>query len=287
VRLAQQVAYLNGRDLDQAEQRLQLVQSGFRRRIVLVSVVAIVIGLLVAIVSVRRIRRLEIEADARYREAEETRREMKRLADRLVVTQEEERRTISRELHDEVGQSMSAMLVDLGGVESALPEGSPNRQRLRTARELAETSVRSIRDIALLLRPSMLDDLGLIPALNWQAREVNRRTGLKVKMSADEISDDMPEAHRTCVYRVVQEALQNCVKHSKATQVKVEVTRQGDRLSVSVQDNGVGFNPSQEKGTGLLGMEERVKVLGGKFRIDSQAGKGTLLSIDLPLPVAV
>jgi signal transduction histidine kinase len=286
VRLVLQIADLNARDLDQAEQRIQSVESGFRRRVVLVSSTTMVVGLLVALVSVRRMKRLETAAETRYREAEETRREMKLLADRLVVTQEDERRSISRELHDEVGQSMSAMLVDLGSVESALPEGNPHRQKLKIARELAETSVRSIRDIALLLRPSMLDDLGLIPALNWQAREVNRRTGLKVKMAAEDIGEDIPEVHRTCVYRVVQEALQNCVKHAKATQVRVGVRRDSDVLSVSVQDDGVGFDPSRAKGAGLLGMEERVRVLGGQLRIDSQAGAGTVLSILLPLPVS-
>jgi len=132
--------------------------------------------------------------------------------------------------------------------------------------------------MALLLRPAMLDELGLVPALRWHAREVTRRTGLKVKMIADELNDDLPDSHRTCIYRVVQEALNNCVKHSKAREVRVVIHRDGDGLSISVQDDGVGFDPENNKGLGLLGMMERVSGLGGRFHIESHPGRGTVLS---------
>src|SRR6185436_17749372 len=106
----------------------------------------------------------------------------------------------------------------------------------------SEASVGMVRNMALLLRPSMLDDLGLIPALKWQAREVTRRTGLKVKMIADEIADDLLDSHRTCIYRVVQEALNNCAKHSRANLVRVVVRQDGEGLFASVEDDGVGFD---------------------------------------------
>ena len=133
--------------------------------------------------------------------------------------------------------------------------------------------------MALFLRPSMLDDLGLVAALKWQAREVARRSGLNVKMVSDEIVEDLPDSHRTCLYRVVQEALNNCAKHAQATQVRVVVHQDQDGLSVTVQDDGIGFDPNQEKGMGVLGMEERVERLGGRFSIDSKPGSGTVLSI--------
>jgi signal transduction histidine kinase len=123
----------------------------------------------------------------------------------------------------------------------------------------------------------------LIPALKWQAREVTRRTGLKVKMVADEMADDLLDSHRTCIYRVVQEALNNCAKHSRATLVRVLVRRDTDGFWASVQDDGVGFDPSQEKGLGMLGMEERVERLGGIFTVDSQPGHGAVLSVHFPL----
>jgi signal transduction histidine kinase len=124
----------------------------------------------------------------------------------------------------------------------------------------------------------MLDELGLVPALRWHAREVARRTGLKVKMIAAELDDDLPESYRTCVFRVVQEALNNCVKHAQASEVRVMIHRDGDGLSISVQDNGVGFDPARNKGLGLLGMMERVNGVGGQFHIQSQPGHGTILS---------
>jgi signal transduction histidine kinase len=158
----------------------------------------------------------------------------------------------------------------------------PFQERLARIRQSAEENVRSIRDTALLLRPSMLDDLGLIPALRWQAREMRRRWGLKVRVTAEEIGDQLPDAYKTCVYRVVQEALNNTVKHAKATEARVIVRWSAEGLLVVVQDDGVGFDSTRDKGMGLIGMEERVRRLKGRFRIDSQPGSGTVLSFLFP-----
>ena len=282
VQLTRQVTTLNERDLDEREERIRAVQVGFRQRVAVISVFALVLGVVLAAVSIRRVQRLEREAKARYEEVEEAHRELQRLSDRLVTAQEEERRKLSRELHDEIGQSMSAMLVELGRLEAA-PDSETRGERLTSVRRMAESSVGQVRNMALLLRPSMLDDLGLVAALRWQAREVTRRSGLKVKMVADEIAEDLPDAYRTCLYRVVQEALNNCSTHSQATQVRVVVHRDKDGLSVTVQDDGIGFEPGREKGLGLLGMEERVERLGGRFSIESKPGNGAVLCIHFPL----
>ena len=177
---------------------------------------------------------------------------------------------------------MSAMLIELGRTEAA-PDDEARSERLASVRRMIESSVGTVRNMALLLRPSMLDELGLVPALQWQAREVTRRSGVKVRMIADEVAEDLPDAYRTCLYRVVQEALNNCAKHSRATQVRVVVHQAHDSLWVSVEDNGIGFRPDHEKGMGLLGMEERVVRLGGQFSIESIRGAGTALRIRLPL----
>jgi signal transduction histidine kinase len=280
--LTRQVTALNERDLDAGEEGIRAVQSRLRRRVVVTSVFALVLGLILGAFSIRRVQRLEREAMARYEEVEEAHRELQKLSDRLVTAQEEERRNLSRELHDEIGQGMSAMLVELGRVEAA-PDSETRGERLTSVRRMAEATVGMVRNMALLLRPSMLDDLGLVAALRWQAREVARRSGLNVKMVADEIAEDLPDSHRTCVYRVVQEALNNCARHSQATQVRVVVHKDREGLSVTVQDDGIGFEPSREKGMGLLGMEERVERLGGLFSIESKPGAGTILSIYFPL----
>ena len=282
VQLTRQVTDLNDRDLDTSEDRIQAVQSRFERRLAIMAAATLALGLILASVSSRRVQRLEWKAKTRLKEVEDARGELVKLSGRLLSAQEEERRNLSRELHDEVGQSMSAMLIELGKLEKESDSGTRS-ERLASVRRMAEANVGMVRNMALLLRPSMLDDLGLVAALRWQAREVTRRSGLKVKMIADEITEDLPDAYRTCVYRVVQEALNNCARHSQATRVRVVVHREPDGLSVTVQDDGIGFEPGQEKGMGLLGMEERVVRLGGQFSVESKPGSGTVLRIYFPL----
>jgi signal transduction histidine kinase len=133
----------------------------------------------------------------------------------------------------------------------------------------------------------MLDDLGLIPALEWQAREVSRRSGVKVKVVAEKVPDSLPDAVRTCVYRVVQETLHNVSRHSGAQIATVTVRQTGESLMLMVEDDGRGFDPARTRGLGLLGMEERVKLLGGRLEIQSQPGKGTVLRVTLPISAAV
>jgi signal transduction histidine kinase len=140
-----------------------------------------------------------------------------------------------------------------------------------------------VRNMALLLRPSMLDDLGLVPALEWQAREVSKRSGIRVKVDATNVAEELPEEHKTCVYRVVQEALHNCVQHAAAHNVKITVDQQPTTLRLAIEDDGKGFAPQKERGMGLLGIQERVSHLGGAFSIDSSPGRGTALRVLLPL----
>jgi signal transduction histidine kinase len=147
---------------------------------------------------------------------------------------------------------------------------------------LAEDNVRSIRDISLLLRPSMLDDLGLLPALRWQAREIRVRSGLKVQVQAEGVDGELPDPLRTCIYRVVQEALHNSVKHARATEARLALRQDQAGLSVVIKDNGSGFDPARDKGVGILGMEERVQRLGGTFHVSSQPGQGVVLSMSFP-----
>jgi signal transduction histidine kinase len=165
--------------------------------------------------------------------------------------------------------------------ESALPKKADEIKRQ------LEDSIGVVRNMALLLRPSMLDDLGLVPALQWQAREASKRSGIWVKVAAEEVSDDLTEDHKTCIYRIVQEALHNIVQHANARNVRITVTQEPDRLLLSIQDDGKGFNPRQERGMGLIGMEERVSALGGRLIVESASDEGTLLRVALPLSQAV
>jgi signal transduction histidine kinase len=286
ISLVSQVNALDQRDNDAGEERLQDLHFHFQQRVASLSLIALALSAVLGFVVVLRTRYLERQAENNLAQAETARRDLSLLSNSLVNAQEEERRNLSRELHDQVGQSMTAMLIDLGRLESRLA-GLQNVQGIiASIRRSAEENVARIRDLSLLLRPSMLDELGLVPALRWQAREVTRRSGLKVRMTADDFDEELSDDYRTCVYRIVQEALHNCVKHAHATEARVVINRDRDALYVSVQDNGVGFDPGQQKGLGLLGIEERAARLGGVVCVQSRRGEGAVLSVRFPLPSA-
>jgi signal transduction histidine kinase len=238
-------------------------------------------GATLAALTIFHILKLEGEVEQRLKESVHSQASLQELSARLVRAQEEERRALSRELHDEVAQAFSAVLMEAENLLdlAAVPEV---RAHLDSIRNIAGKGMNEIRNMALLLRPSMLDDFGLLPALEWQAREIGRRTGLRVQV-ASEMPGELPEEHKTCVYRVVQEALNNCAQHAQASAVQVCVRHQAGQILVTVQDDGSGFDPSRVRGLGLLGMEERARHLGGTFQIDSRPGRGTLLRVTLPL----
>jgi signal transduction histidine kinase len=201
----------------------------------------------------------------------------------LMATQEEERKAISRELHDSVVQSLTALVWDVANLRGRIPESDAKAYEiLDSIQGLAQGTARQIRDLALLLRPSMLDDLGLTAAIRWQVREVSRRTGLTINISADEIPEDLPEGFGLCLYRLTQEALQNAVRHAKARTVYVELRYLRDRLLLDVRDDGIGFDAESDRGLGLLGMEERLRQVGGALRITSRPGMGTMVSAEVP-----
>ena len=223
--------------------------------------------------------RIERQNNRRYQEVLKARGALEQLSARLVDAQEIERRTISRELHDEVGQTLNAVLVDAANLAKRIQaDDAVSLRYLDNIRQFADSSVNSIRDIALLLRPSMLDDLGLIPALEWQAREVSRRSGIKVKVAAENVTDSLSDEMRTCIFRIVQEALQNVSRHSGAKSAVITVRQDASSLFLSVEDDGCGFDPERTRGLGMLGMEERVRQLSGQFQIRSAPGKGAALS---------
>jgi signal transduction histidine kinase len=230
--------------------------------------------------------RIERQNNRRYQEVLKARMALEQLSARLRDAQETERRTISRELHDQVGQTLNAVLVEAANLAKRIPpDDSLSLRYLGNIRTFADSSVNSIRDIALLLRPSMLDDLGLIPALEWQAREVSRRSGIKITVSAGNVPDALPDEMRTCVYRVVQEALVNVSRHSGAKCAVVTVREEQGSLFLSIEDDGSGFDTEKTRGLGMLGMEERVRQLGGQLEIRSTPGKGTEVRARLLLPL--
>jgi signal transduction histidine kinase len=286
VRLTDQISQVNQNQLDAGNRQLNELFANFRKQLIVLFVLTLFCGLLLAGGSINRLLRWERLSALRLEEAEQARSSQRDLSARLLAVQESERKALSRELHDEVGQALSGLLLGIGNVAATVAPGNEaeTRSQLHDLRRLAERIVAIVRDMSLLLRPSMLDDLGLVPALQWQARETSRTKNISVEVQADCVSDELPDEHKTCIYRIVQEALSNVARHAKAKTVQIRLAEQQGRiLALTIEDDGQGFVPEKEKGVGLLGMEERVMHLHGAFRLNSKPGEGTRIHIDLPL----
>jgi signal transduction histidine kinase len=274
------------------QQRLQENQREFAaarrlaaRRLVILLGIGVLVGLVVARLSLRHAENLERQAERHLLEVEEAHRELQQLSARLLEIEEEGRRQLSRELHDEIGQTLALLQIEISRVQGLLPaQPEAARDRLRRARELAERTVQTVRNMSLLLRPTLLDDLGLAPALQFQLEDFLRRSGIACDFVEEGVSDHLPDAVKTCVYRVVQEALHNCEKHSGASSVRVAVRQRPDCLVAEIEDNGRGFVAGQRRsGLGLLGLRERAAAAGGTLVIDSAPGRGTRIALRIPL----
>ena len=239
----------------------------------------VLVGLGVSLVVVIRLRILE-------HRSEEAERQMRELSQQVVNAQEEERRNLSRELHDHVAQVLTGLRMGLGRIERSSGDTKVG-PLVAECRTLVDDMFRTVRDLALGLRPSMLDDFGLRPALEWHVRDFSRRCNVDATLKMDGDFDSLPDKHRTCVYRVVQEAMTNCVRHAQAATIAVEVSSREGQLRVAVTDDGIGLDPdSGRRGLGLRGIEERVKELRGAMAIARRAAKGTTLTVSLPVPAA-
>ena len=282
--IADTIASMNQQQLVKRDSRQVQMFTGLQKRLTAVIAAMFLGGLLLALIAALYILRLEAQTMAHLRQVTGARQELRELSARLVETQEHERKSLSRELHDAVGQSMSAVqfeLHDLGMVLSGYPK--PLLERVSRIRELVESSVAMVRNMALLLRPSMLDDLGLVPALEWHAGQVSRSTGIHVSIVANSPPEDLPEEHKICIFRVVQEALNNVCKHARAGTAEIALGVGGNSLSVTIHDNGRGLKSPPHRGLGLVGMEERAKSLGGSLLLSSVPGMGTTVEVRLPL----
>jgi two-component system, NarL family, sensor histidine kinase UhpB len=218
-------------------------------------------------------------------ELERSRRALRELSASVVEAREEERRRIARELHDELGQRLTALKMDLASLAGAA-EPRTRDASIRGMLSMLDETVASVRRISADLRPMMLDDLGLNAAIEWLARDATRRMGTEVTVRLDETDPPVDERTCTAVYRMVQEALTNVARHAQATDVRVELHRHGDALVLTVQDNGIGFSTDaleREGSFGLLGLRERALMLGGRMEVGNVPGSGGRVTVTLPL----
>jgi signal transduction histidine kinase len=284
VAVAEELARLNEENFESRRRALNQSVENLQTDIWETILTALILGTIIAGASVFRISALERES-AEYEHATEHAEErLRHLSQQLVSSQEQERKALSRELHDEIGQLLTALRMELGNLERGRTSAEPD-PHLDQAKKLAESTLRTTRDIAMGLRPAMLDVLGLGPALEWQAREFSRRYNTPIQLEVDGDLKHLPDQHRTYLYRIVQEGLTNCARHAHAKNIRVQLREADSQLAVDIEDDGVGFKHPDgvAYGLGLLGITERVRELCGHISIDSAPGKGTRISVTLPL----
>src|SRR4051812_30214686 len=217
----------------------------------------------------------------RLKESED---KLRRLAAHLISVREEERAHIAREIHDELGQGLTGLKMEVTWLAKRLRE-KPLIEKTDSMCKLIDTTVQTVRKIATGLRPEMLDDMGLIAAVGWQAKEFQKRTGIRCRAKLPpEVKFDMDIS--TTMFRIFQEILTNVARHSRATRVDIELLAGEDRIALEVVDNGVGITDSDvsgKKSLGLLGMHERALLFGGDVKITGTPGHGTRVSVSIPM----
>ena len=211
-------------------------------------------------------------------------------ASQIIQAQEQERQRIARELHDETSQVLTSLLISLTLLEESV-ETQEARERIADTRALAHSTLRAIRNLSIDLRPSALDDLGLLPALRWYVKEYQKKCSIDVEFHASGFKERLPAEMETALYRIVQECLTNTAKHANANRVTITLKEETARVYARITDDGEGFDyeallktPGQERGLGLAGMNERAVLLDGTLNIHSTSERGTIIEVSIPLP---
>ncbi|MCJ7626143.1 MAG: PAS domain-containing sensor histidine kinase, partial [Anaerolineaceae bacterium] len=230
-----------------------------------------------------------VQAEERLRKSEAR---LRNLTHKLTSAEEQERKRISQELHDEIGQALTAITFNLAAIEAEVPLdlAAVTRGRLEETNDLVAQVLKQIRDLSLRMHPSILDDLGLLPAIRWYTDQFTKRMNITVNLDIQDIEGRLPLAFEMPVYRVVIEIMTNIARHARAKRVDLSLQRLAEKVSIFIKDDGVGFDLSEldklaphERGMGLMGIQERVDYLGGEVSIQSGKGRGTQVSIEIPL----
>jgi len=251
---------------------------------------ALVIGLGVLLVTSMYAGRLESHLRTQLVRDARLSSEVQQTAAKVLNAQEEERRTIARELHDEVGQVLTAVRVELEMAQHAIEQGAP-ASTLTEAKTLTEGALHTVRNLTQLLHPAALDDLGLPAVIEASMRGLSRRTNIQADFDHANWPQQVPRDVELAAYRIVQEGLTNVAKHARATSCRVSLKGLADRLLLEIEDNGIGFvddtdRPIVARGLGLLSIRERATRLGGSFEILSEPGNGTRLIVSFPQPAS-
>jgi signal transduction histidine kinase len=287
LRVSDEVQTLNRRAYVARQAGMATVYGTSQRRTWDILGVALLLTLGIAVWSTRYASRLEHRILQHAIEDARTTTELQRLSSQLIQAQEIERRNLARELHDEVGQVLTAIKVELTLAQHAIQAGDDAVEPIERVRRITEGALHSVRDLSHILHPAMLDDFGLPAAADWYLRGLSRRCGIGVELLQEGMNERLAADIELAAYRIIQEALTNVAKHAQATSCRVYLEPLPNTLLVTIEDNGVGFAPASQRraddcGLGLVSIRERVAQLKGIFRLDSTPGKGTRLTVELP-----
>jgi signal transduction histidine kinase len=286
IRISDEIQSLNRRAFIQQQAEIaeihRVAELQSRRSLGIALVIGLGVLLLTSLYAARLEARLrhQMQRDARMSQ------ELQEASAKLIAAQEEERRTIARELHDEVGQVLSALKVEIDVAQRSIAAGG-SAAELAEAQNIADGALKTVRNLTQLLHPAALDDLGLTAAIDSSLRGLSRRHDIRTALHQHDLPDRLPREVELAAYRIVQEAITNVGKHASAKRCDVHLTQLEDRLLIEVEDDGVGFvddidRPIIARGLGLISVRERAARLGGTFNILSEPGRGTRLIVSLP-----
>jgi signal transduction histidine kinase len=284
IRISERIQALNRQGFERQQQQVSLVFDEVRWRLWSTTAVVALLGVGVAFLAIFYVGGLEREVGRQHSQVLEHRQDLQLLSARLVHAQEEERRSIARELHDEIGQALTAIKLDLSHAVS----GPDAAESIRDARAIADRTLQEVRDLSQMLHPSVLDDMGLSAAVGWYLDNFSKRTGIRTDLLQEQMDGRFSAEVEIAAYRIVQEALTNVTRHAQANSCRVYMQRLAHTLLVTVEDDGRGFDPqaigrAPHRGLGLVGIRERVVAAGGILRLESSPGKGTRVSVELPV----
>lgn len=287
IRASEEVQALNREAFVQQQATIAEVYRATQRRVWEQLGLALVGSLGIALMASLYAGRLESQLRRQRARDAQNAEDLQRLSAKLITAQEEERRSIARELHDEVGQLLTAIKVELAVAQTAIESSASPGRLLDDVRSITEGALQTVRDLSHLLHPAMLDDLGLVAALDWYLRGFTKRFDIRADLRHEGMQERLAVETEVAAFRIVQEALTNVVKHARATACRVDLLRRGSTLNLTVEDDGIGFDPTcadstARRGLGLVGIRERVGQLRGSFRVGRGAGGGTMIVVQFP-----
>jgi signal transduction histidine kinase len=288
IRVSEEVQGLNRSAFVQQQLDIASLYRATQRRVWETVGLALAASIAIALAATIYAGRLERRIQEQRLRDVETTRDLHRLSSQLLNAQEEERRSIARELHDEVGQVLTAIKVELAVAQRAVEAAGGDGDALQDVRTITDGALHAVRDLSRLLHPAMLDDLGLPATIDWYLKGFGKRHGVRIELLQDRMEQRLTSDTEAGVYRIVQEALTNVAKHAKASTCRVFLQRLTNTLLVTIEDDGVGFRPEEaqapgaSRGIGLVGIRERVTQLRGELRLESAPAKGTRLTVEVP-----